>query len=256
VRPVNLIPPDSRRGDRSQLRMGMLSYVIVGALGAALLGIVVLGMTNKQISDRKAEVAQLTQQQQEVTARAQALQAFADFRSMQENRLSTVRSLAESRFDWQRVLEEFARIIPPDIWIGQLAGTVSPTVSVDGGPDIQMRSEINAPALEIKACAVSQDSVARFVSDLEDIDGVTRVGFQQSKRPDAATSGATGAPVSTDASGGGEKGDCTHQQSFVYDVRIVVAFDAVATPDAAAAAASATAAPAVPASSTSTSAGG
>src|SRR4051794_35005159 len=169
MRPVNLIPPDERRGDRAAMRTGALPYILIGALAVALLGVIVLTFTSKQISDRKHEVATLTQQEQEASAKAQSLQAFTNFRTMQEERQASVSSLAQSRFDWQRVLNELARVIPSDVWLVQLAGTVNPSVQVETGPDISLRQGVPGPALEMVGCAPSQDAVAGLISDLQDI---------------------------------------------------------------------------------------
>src|SRR4051812_32456685 len=108
MRPVNLIPPDERGSDRAAMRTGAISYVLIGALAIGLLGIIALAFTSKQISDRKSEVAKLQVQEQQATAKANSLQAFASFRAVQEQRSSTVTSLAQSRFDWQRVINELA----------------------------------------------------------------------------------------------------------------------------------------------------
>ena len=136
MRPVNLIPVDQRRGDRSPMRTGKFSYVLIGGLALALLAVIALAFTSKQVSDRKNEVTDLKVQEQQATAKAQSLQSFADFRAMQQSRSDTVTSLAQSRFDWQRVLNELARVIPSNIWLVQLAGTVDPTVTVENSPDI------------------------------------------------------------------------------------------------------------------------
>ena len=240
MRPVNLIPPDERRGDRVAMRTGALSYVLIGALGLALLGMIALALTSKQISDRKSEVAQLKQEEQQTTAKAQSLQAFADFRAMQESRSATVTSLAQSRFDWQRVLNELARVIPSNVWLSQLAGTVDSSVSPDNDPGLEMRSSIQGPALELVGCTISQDAVAGLISNLQEIDGVTRVGLQSSQLRDsgAASTGATSAstPGSNTA---GSSGDC-QTRNFIVKFEITVAFDAVPTP------ATATSAPSVP----------
>jgi Tfp pilus assembly protein PilN len=135
MRAVNLIPPDERRGDRAAMRTGVFSYVLIGALAVAVLAVAALALTSKQISDRKAEVAQLQSQEQQVQAKAQSLTPFITFRAAQEARSSTVVSLAQSRFDWQRVLNEFARVIPSDVWLTKLAGTIDPAVTVANGPD-------------------------------------------------------------------------------------------------------------------------
>src|SRR3954470_10361319 len=145
MRPVNLIPQDARRGDRGAMRTGAFSYILIAGLGLALLAVIAFALTSKQISDRKSEVNQLTQVEEQTRAKAQSLQAFADFRAMQESRSATVTSLAQSRFDWQRVLNELARVIPSDVWLQQLSGTVSPGVSVDNDPGLEMRAGIEGP---------------------------------------------------------------------------------------------------------------
>jgi Tfp pilus assembly protein PilN len=221
------------------MRTGAFSYILIGGLALALLAVIALAFTGKQVSDRKNEVTDLKVQEQQVTAKAQNLQSFADFRAMQQSRSDTVTSLAQSRFDWQRVLNELARVIPSNIWLVQLAGTVDPTVTVENSPDIPTRAGIPGPALEIVGCATSHDAVAGLVSNLEEIDGVTRVGVESSLKPSA--SDASGASGSTPTSGAGQTSttEC-RTRNFIAKFQIVVAFDAVPAP------ATATASPSVP----------
>jgi Tfp pilus assembly protein PilN len=236
MRPVNLIPPDERRGDSAPLRTGQLVYVLMAGLALLLLGVVVVALTSKQISDRKAEKASLEQGLQQETARANSLAAFANFRTVQEQRSATVSSLAQSRFDWPRVLNELALVLPSDVSISNLAGTVSPEVTVQssagGGSGNDLRSQIEGPALDISGCAPGQDAVAGFVSTLEDIDGVTRVGLDSSAIDNGGSSAATASTGSGDCFAGPD----------TAQFHIVVAFDAVPTP------ATATTAPSVPSS--------
>jgi Tfp pilus assembly protein PilN len=249
MRPVNLIPQDARRGDRGAMRTGAFSYVLIAGLGLALLAVIAFALTSKQISDRKSEVAQLQQVEQQTRAKAQSLQAFADFRAMQESRSATVTSLAQSRFDWQRVLNELARVIPSNVWLVQLAGTASPDVSPDNDPAIEMRSSIQGPALEIVGCTTSQDAVAGLISNLQEIDGVTRVGMQSSELPGGSDSSgssaapSTSGPATTSGAAGGSTQDC-QTRDFIVKFQIVVAFDSVPTP------ATASSAPSVPSSLT------
>jgi Tfp pilus assembly protein PilN len=247
MRPVNLIPPDQRTGDSAPLRTGSLIYVLVGGLALLLLGIVAVALTGKQINDREAQKASLQQELTQASAEAQSVQAFTSFRAVQENRAATVASLAQSRFDWDRVLNELARVLPSDVSLTTLTGTVSPDVQLQesgGSSGTDLRSDVSGPALQIKGCAPSQDAVAGFVASLEDIDGVTRVGVSSSKLPDenqtdAATGGTTdaGPAGTTAAAAAGGEGDCPPE---VYTFEIVAAFDAVATPS------TATVAPSVP----------
>lgn len=240
MRPVNLIPPESRQGDRAPMRTGGVSYAVIAALGLAMLGVIAVAFTGKSISDREAEVTQLNQQLQTTTAKAQSLSAFAEFGAVEQLRAGTISSLAQSRFDWERVMNELALVIPADVWLVELAGTVTPGAVTENGPDIQLRDSVNGPALEIVGCATGQDAVAGFASDLEDIDGVTRVGVASSERPEDALQAAGSSEAATTSGSDGTGGEC-RTEDFIARFEIVVAFDEVPVPG------TATAAPTVPA---------
>jgi Tfp pilus assembly protein PilN len=213
MRPVNLIPREERPGERRPMRGGPLAYIVVGALVAALLGVTVLVATGNQISDRKSEVVQLETEKAAVEAQAQALDAYTQFHSVREQRVATVVSLADSRFDWERVMRELALILPGDVWLTTLTGTASPAVAPEGAASVSLRGSIAGPALELVGCAASHDSVAGFVKALEDIDGVTRVGVQSSAL-------GSGGGAST-----GSTSTC-QTRDFIAQFQLVVAFDA------------------------------
>jgi Tfp pilus assembly protein PilN len=222
MRSVNLIPPDERRGDSAPLRTGTLIYVLVAGLALFLLGIVAVALTSKQVSDRQGQETALEQQLQQETARANSLAPFAQFRALQESRAATMRSLAESRFDWNRVLRELALVVPENVSLRSLAGTASPSVEVDGNEQIELRASLPGPALEITGCAQDQKVVAQFVSSIEDIDGVTRVGLDNSSLASNASEGSSGTGGSSDCS-----------KPLAYKFQVVVAFDKVPTPSTA-----------------------
>jgi Tfp pilus assembly protein PilN len=240
VRPVNLIPEDERRGDSSPLRTGPAAYLVVGVLAAIFLVVVMVAYTGKQIDDKTAEKQALEQELTEATAKTESLREFAEFRSVHDTRTATVRQLAESRFDWERVMRELSLVIPDNVWLVNLTGTASPAVALDDGAEIAIRDTVAGPALELIGCTTGQDDVAAFVAALEDIDGVTRVGFESSEKgEDEGTSASSGSEESSATSG--EIEDCRTRE-FIYQFKIVVAFDAVPAPP--------TAAPGVPAPTT------
>jgi Tfp pilus assembly protein PilN len=245
MRPVNLIPPDERSGDSASLRTGKLIYVLVGGLALLLLGIAAVALTSKQISDRESQKASLQQELNQVTAQANSLAAFSNFRAVQEQRAATVASLAQSRFDWSRVLHELSLVLPSGVSITNLSGSASPDSTSSGGSGGSgggdLRSGIQGPALEISGCAPGQDAVAGFVSALQEIDGVTRVGLSSSQSADAASSGGASSSTASSSSSGSGSTDCNAGPDST-DFNITVAFDAVPTPS------TATAAPSVPSS--------
>lgn len=225
MRAINLIPPDDQAG-RFQARAGALSYVVLGALAAILLAVTVLVLTNNRISDSKAEVSALEQERDAAQARAESLSAFAEFSAMQEQRAATVTSLAQSRFDWERVLREFALVLPDDVWVVEMEGTVAPSVALSDGAEVSLRDSVAGPALEIIGCTVSQESVGGFVAALRDIDGVTRVAVAKSERPQLSE--GTGS-----SSSGSAGGDECRTRDFITRFEIVAAFDEVPVPAAA-----------------------
>jgi len=216
MRPVNLIPPEERPGERRPMRGGPLAYIVVGALAAAVIGVAVLAVTSNQISDSKAEITRLESETSAVEERARALDAYTQFHTLREQRDLTVAGLADSRFDWQRVMRELAIVLPGDVWLTTLSGTANPGVSIEGGGSAALRTSIPGPALELNGCATGQDAVAGFVQALKQIDGVTRVGVESSELGEKSGEGGA-------ASGGGT--DC-QTRSSIAQFQMVVAFDA------------------------------
>ena len=241
MRPVNLIPSEERKGDRGQTRTGSISYLVVGALAVLFFAVVALAFTGKKISDKEAEKAAAEQELTQATARAESLREFEDFRQVHDTRTQTVSSLAQSRFDWERVMRELALIIPTNVWLINLTGTVSPAVQLNGGAEVSTRDTVAGPALEIVGCTVDQDASAGFIASLEDIDGVTRVGVESSGSGTDESGGGA-------AAGDSAEGGVDSCPEGVVTFKIVVAFDAVPPPPAANAAPGvpATGAPAAP----------
>jgi Tfp pilus assembly protein PilN len=232
MRAVNLIPPEERRGERAPLRSGGLSYVVVGTLAVLLLAVSVLVLTSNQIKDREAEVAALEASETAAMVEAESLRGFAEFASLSQARAQTVTSLAQSRFDWERVLRELSLVLPDDIWLVSLSGGASPGAGGADGGDGALRQAVQGPALSMVGCGASHEAVAGFLEALEDIDGVTRVGISRSVLGDTGTEGG---------STGDTSGDC-QTRDFIAQFEIVAAFDEVVV----AAAPGATPAPVTP----------
>jgi Tfp pilus assembly protein PilN len=234
MRPVNLIPAEDRRGEQAPLRTGPLAYIVLGALVALLVGVAALVLTDNQISERKGEITQLESEDAAAQARAQRLAPYAQFASLTEQRIATVTSLGDSRFDWERVMRELSLVLPDDVWLVGLTASATPNASVGsdsggGGSGANgLRGAVPGPALEMDGCAAGQESVAGFVTALKDIDGVTRVGVQSSELSEQESS-ATAATGSGDAAAGGSNEDC-RTRDFIAKFSLVVAFDAAPIP--------------------------
>jgi Tfp pilus assembly protein PilN len=216
MRPVNLIPAEDRRGDQAPLRTGPLAYVVMGALVAVLIGVAALVLTGNEISERNDELATLKREDAAASAQAAKLASYTQFRDLSEQRVATVQSLADSRFDWERVLRELSLILPGDISLTELNASGAGGEEAEGSEGASgLSGGVAGPSLSLSGCAAGYAGVAVFVTALKDIDGVTRVGVQSSSE----TSGS---------SGGGES-ECGGGSATVQ-FTLLVAFDAAPVP--------------------------
>jgi Tfp pilus assembly protein PilN len=251
MRPVNLIPAEDRRGEHAPLRTGPLAYIVLGALVALLVGVAALVLTDNQISESKGEITQLESEDAAAEARAERLAPYTQFASLTEQRIATVTSLGDSRFDWERVMRELSLVLPDDVWLVGLTATATPNASAGGDSSgggsgaSGLRGAVPGPALEMDGCAAGQEAVAGFVTALKDIDGVTRVGVQSSELSEQESSPAA-ATGSGDAAAGGANEDC-RTRNFIAKFSLVIAFDAAPIPVASSAPEAVAAVPAEPA---------
>jgi Tfp pilus assembly protein PilN len=230
VRPVNLIPQEERAASGGTGSSGVIGYVIIGFLVVAIAIVTYITSLGNKIDEHKSDIASLQGQVEQSQARASALQPYVELANVRAARTATIDSLAKSRFDWERVLRELAKITTPAISLSNLTGTVAPDVDVEGAADVSLRDQVPGPALEITGCATSQRTLADFVAALHDIDGVTRVAAESSAKGDKLDKeeGATADQAATSQS----SSECARPKDTSF--QLVAAFDAVPTPSEAA----------------------
>jgi len=224
MRPVNLIPLEDRHGESKPLRTGPVAYIVLGALVLALVGVTMLVLVDNKISDRKSELTQVQSEDAAAKARAESLASYTQFAALHEARVQTIASLADSRFDWERVMRELTLILPHTVWLTTLDASAGGGGGGGGSGGGSLSSSITGPSLSISGCAVGQDSVAGFVTALKDIDGVTRVGVESSELAGASEGAGT-----SGGSEGGASQDC-RTRKFIAEFHLVVAFDAAPVP--------------------------
>ena len=213
MRAVNLIPGEAGRGGSGGASAG--PWVVLGVLGLLLAGVVAYVLTSNQLVDRRAELASLQTQARVVQAQAEATRPYREFAALAQARVQTVRQLGAARFDWHRAFADLARVIPDDVWLTSLLGTVTTGVSVDGagsGDTGATRSALPNPAIELSGCTTSHDGVARLISRLRLMTGVVRVALADSTKDDGGSGG------------GGSGGDCRYGHDRFPQFGVVVFF--------------------------------
>jgi Tfp pilus assembly protein PilN len=201
MKAMNLLPPDLRGapkrsaskakgGPAAEAPAGIGAYVVLGALAACVLALAAYVLTTNTVKDRQAQLDATTAQAAATTQRVAQLKPYADFQAMAETRIQTVKDLASSRFDWEQAMRDVSRVVPADVTLSSLSGSIS----AGAGGSSSVRGAIAAPALELKGCTTGQKQVATLLSRLRNVDGVTRVSLSKSLKPAAAT-GTVSAPT-------------------------------------------------------------
>lgn len=188
MRAVNLIAGEQRvsplRG-----RAGVGAYALVGGLAAALVLVLVYVLVANGVRSKEAELATARAEERAAEAEAAQLRPYLTLANLTATRERTVRALAASRFDWDQALREVARVVPEDVTLERLAGTVAPSIAVAGrgraASGASLRAARAQPAIELSGCADTQTNVARLMSRLRAVDGVTRVSLASSTKPES-----------------------------------------------------------------------
>jgi Tfp pilus assembly protein PilN len=244
LRPVNLIPPDQRkgaaRGAGADARP-VAVYVLFGVLGVALLSVLALVLTTNSVNSKTDELSKVKAESQGAQQVADTLRPYGQFAQLQQAREAEISTLAGTRFGWPKALHQLALAIPNNVWLLNVSGTLSPAVEVEsaggGGNTAALRQKVNAPAFEITGCTYSQHAVARMMTRMQNLDDVTDVQLAQSARKDEASGGAATAAASAaqtaSSSSSTDTQDCVGPSRITkFDMLIVFGGAPTAAPDA------------------------
>jgi Tfp pilus assembly protein PilN len=196
MRAVNLIPVDSRRASGFSGGAQLPVYGLLGLLAVALAFVTVYVLTSNSIADRKAKLSNIQAQVSQAQAQASRLGSYAQFQQLAQTRAETVREIAAARFDWHGALADLSKVVPANTSLQSLVATVVPGATAAGvagnagSGASNVRGGVPAPAFELTGCTGSQDDVARLMSRLRVINGVTRVTLGQSQKTEGLQAGA------------------------------------------------------------------
>jgi Tfp pilus assembly protein PilN len=231
MRAVNLLTPELRSSQKGSgaprpsaltTSGGIGAFVLLGALALIVAGVAAYVLSTNVVKQRQASLTTVSAKNDATVKRAAELKPYSDFQTLAQERASTVQALASARFDWEQSLRDLSRALPKDVYLSSLKGTVG-SGAASGGSGL--RSSISAPAIELSGCTKSQPAVARLMSRLRNVQGVTRVSLSKSEKSDtaAANSGSS-------ATGGSTVGPCGKGSPPSFEV--VVFFEKAAVADA------------------------
>ena len=202
---MNLLPPELR--PREGGRRGS-SYLVVGALFASVAAMLAYSIVMGGVRSDETELASLKDETAAAQATADALSPYGAFADMKDQRERSIRVVADTRFNYERLTREVARILPTGVWIGHLEVAPAPFADdiVEAGADPVQGVEAPPPAMTLSGCAPSQDIVADALDRLRALTGATDVSLGSSTHSDGDATGSTRKPYLVTGVGG--EGSC------------------------------------------------
>jgi Tfp pilus assembly protein PilN len=210
VRAVNLIPSEQRSGGSVGARSEGAAFGVLGLLAGLAILTLLYGLAHHQLATRRSEAAALTARAQQVQAQAAQLAPYASFISMREQRLQAISQLIGSRFDWSAAMGELSRVLPSDVALSSLQGTVgsqtgslakattssstASAASASAATPVTSSTPPGAtPTFTLAGCATSQTVVAQMLVRLRLVSGVSTVTLQSSTKSASGSGGSGGA---------------------------------------------------------------
>jgi Tfp pilus assembly protein PilN len=219
---VNLLPPKHRPRQATGGKNGS-SLVLIGTLAAVVVAVLVYVLSVNSINDSKSKIAEAQAEAQRANAQADALGAYGNFAKVKQERVSTVKRLAQERVDWERVVRELAHVLPSGVWITKADASDTASASAGGDaatPAAATTGAAGTPTIDITGCAFSQPDVARTMVRLRQLEGASDVELDHSTRAEQAASSGSDSSGSSGGEGGcGTRGG---QPNVEFEVKVTL----------------------------------
>jgi Tfp pilus assembly protein PilN len=244
MKAVNLLPEKHRprKPSGGQAKGG---YVVLGILGAVLVGLLVYVLTLNSINDSKSKIKEATAQAAQLNQEANSLGPYGDFAKIKADRVQSVMTLAQGRFDYERLVRELAEVLPPDVWLvnasasatGDSSNTTTSTpapapapapasggTSGTAGAATSTPAAPTGPTLKLDGCARDQSQVAVTLVRLRELQGATDVSLDHSTRGEV-TPGAASAPAASAGASGGDAscGTTNGKPNYSFEANVTFA---------------------------------
>jgi Tfp pilus assembly protein PilN len=179
MRAVNLLPRDERTkrttSEQAPLFVGLgLLLVLFVALSVLFLG------ASASVKDKRNALGDVQAQLAQLPPLPKAQTAIeAGLAGEQRSRVSAVTSALSRRVSWDRVLREFATVLPDDVWLTSLQAH-APSSPASSAPAVPTAPGAAPSGFVISGYTYSQDGVARLLSRLNVLPDLSNVQLQTS----------------------------------------------------------------------------
>lgn len=165
---INLLPPENKerqRVRRQTVAVVMMGVLLLVALGAFfLLQQTRLTSAENDLRDQQAVNAELQQDVNE-------LQQFDQLAAEVEASRGLIAALLENQVLWSGVLRDISLVIPGQVWLDSLSGTVSAEAAAGGATTTDTATQGLIGAISFSGNGFDHRSVALWLARLEDVSG-------------------------------------------------------------------------------------
>jgi Tfp pilus assembly protein PilN len=226
MKAVNLLP-EKHRPRQATGGQGKGGYVVLGVLGAVLVGVLVYVLTLNSLNDSKSKITEATAEAARLNEQANSLGPYGDFAKIKSDRVQSVKELAQGRFDYERLVRELAHVLPPDVWLVNASASsvadASTTTSTSTPPPAGTPAPSTGPTLKLQGCARDQSQVAVTLVRLRELQGATDVSLDHSTRGEDNAATAPAAPAGGSSGGSAGCGTTAGKPNYSFEADVTFA---------------------------------
>jgi Tfp pilus assembly protein PilN len=229
MKAVNLLP-EKHRPRKPTGGQGKSGFVLLGVLGAVLVGVLAYVLTLNSINSSKTKITEATVEAARLNDQANSLGPYGDFAKIKAERVASVKQLAEGRFDYERMVRELAHVLPTGVWLTNASASstgdasATPGAPAAGAPGAAVPGA--GPSLKLQGCARDQGEVAVTLVRMRELEGATDVTLAHSTAgQDNSATGSSGPVAPTGASTGGDQscGETDGKPNYSFEADVTFA---------------------------------
>ena len=193
---IDLLPPEQRV--KASRERGLLWAILILVAVVVALGLVYVWQ-NSQVTDKQAQLDQLTAEVAVVQQQMLALAPYAAIQTTRTAMTQTARGIYDSRVPWATILQQISLVIPENVRLQSLTGTV-PATMLPGPATPPVAGTVGAvtPDITFTGTSYTHKDVAEFMTRLGLIPQLSNVQLASSTGAAVVdASGATGTTTVT-----------------------------------------------------------
>jgi Tfp pilus assembly protein PilN len=193
MKAVNLIPNDQRGAQPSGNQSGS-AYLVIGVLATLLIMAGAYVFTANNATDRKNKAVAAQAEADRLEAKAAQSDSFTNFAAIKQTRLASVTTIADSRFDWERMIRELSRVVPDGGWLQSTEASVAGDEAAAAATGTVAAPQ---PEATLVGCTPKQADVASMLVRLRQMHRVSDVRLNESR----TETGSAATDISFDSCG-------------------------------------------------------